>query len=198
MGAWDAITSAIQKPQALMMGGIAGLGNQIGNAFGMVDEDEEELERIFKDLDDAGVDVKEFEHLRPVARSFLSGIGDAWSRNDVTPSRIKQQSRPVEEWDDKGDILDEIINTGANISMDPLAIAGATGATGAVASRLPGVAGKIAGGANTFGKLEKGTDLATRAGTYGRRGVQGLLASNGNPVMALGSAVGIGAAEKGG
>jgi hypothetical protein len=201
MGILDDIFNVLQKPQGMVTGAFAGLGNTIGRAVNPgAQEDEVELTKIFDHLDKVGIDTSQYEHMRPRAQTIWSGIQEGWD-NKVGPSRILEQARPTETWETPQSGFQRALGTAGNVVMDPLAVAGATGAVGKLASasglarKVPAI-GQISEGAAIFGKLPKGTPLATRAGTYGRRGIQGTLAT-GNPITgaAAGSLIGLG--EKG-
>lgn len=213
MGVIDSLMDLLQKPQGVFVGGATGLGNQIKNAtgfnpnrsllqmVGLQDEPEEgdvdELNTMFSALDKAGVDTSEWQHLRPRAQSFLSGVKEGWN-NDVSPSRLINQNRPVGQWEETPGIANKILGTTMDIAVDPLMAVGASGAVGRAASKVPAAA-KFVEGSRTIGNLGEGATALGKAGQLSRRGLQGVLGSaaiGGDPLTALGLSGLIGGAEK--
>src|SRR5687768_16144657 len=188
MGFLDSVFDALQKPQGIFVGGVTGLGNQIKNAtgfnpnrsllqmVGLQDEPEErdvdEVNALFAKLDKAGVDTSEWEHLRPRAQSFLSGVKEGWN-NEVSPSKLIDQNRPVDQWEQAPGLANKILGTTMDVAVDPLAAVGASGVVGRAASKVPAVA-KFSEGTRSVGKLGEAATPLGKAGQYTRRGLQGV------------------------
>jgi len=211
MGVLDSVLDVLRKPRDVFVGGVTGLGNQVGDlinfdvnqsglqALGLRDkannEDEDEIRELFAKLDRNGVDASEFEYLRPKAQSALSGIKEGW-KGELSPSELYTQGKPVEQWDDDGDLLDRVLKPTFDIATDPLLFAGAAGGAGKLAN-LPGVAGKVGKGVGTFGPIPRseGLALGQRAGQAARRYGQGYLAT-GDPMSAIAAGSLIGGGER--
>lgn len=115
-------------------------------------------------------------------------------KGNLSPSQLGAYNNPVSEYnknDPVADIFAKIGGTGADIFYDPLLALGGTGLVGKAAkgTKLE----DVVRGASTFGKMEDATKLG-KAGQYGRRYYQGLLATS-DPLAAIGVATGIGAGE---
>lgn len=222
MGILDEVLGALQKPQGVVVGGLTGLGNQISRATGINinqsglqaaglrkkrDEDEvAEVEKMFRDLDERGVDTSAFEHMRPRAQTMLSGIQEGW-KGEISPGELYRQGQNVDDWHTNGNMLDKVLKPAFDIGIDPLLLAGsalpkAAGALGQGGKVAQGV-GKALEGAGTVGNLSnagieggRGAMAAAKAGQFARRGYQGLLASGGDPMYALSIGTAIGGGEK--
>lgn len=223
MGFLDEVLKAVQKPQGMLVGGLTGLGNQVSKGLGFNvnqsglqalglqkdrdEEDVEELNNIFRDLDEQGVDTTPFEHLRPRAQTALSGIKEGW-QGKISPGEVYRQGQDVDKWETDGNLLDKVLKPAFDITVDPLMVAGASGGLSKLAGGLA-QGGKVAQqvgrgveGVGTFGNLanagiegSRGAMAASKAGQFARRGYQGLLAT-GDPMSAIGAGFLLGGAEK--
>ena len=115
-------------------------------------------------------------------------------QGNLSPSQLGQYNNPTSKYNQGNgvaDIFSKIGGTGSDIFYDPMLALSELN----LASKLPegSKAAELLSGVGSFGKMEDASKLA-KAGQYGRRYYQGLLATS-DPLAAIGVATGIGAGE---
>lgn len=189
------IGEIIQKPQSLMMGAF----NELA---GTADEDRKFIDAYeYGEVDDTTENAKRYElakmRVGDSSGQNASGLFSGGGLFQGFKEGLDNQLRPSDYIPDEN-IGGKIAGTAADIFIDPTVLAGGLLKGTTVADDLAKSSPKLAHlleAAQSTGKLEK-ADLAGRAAQFGRRTLQGTLAT-GDPLTGLGAGQLIGVGERG-